>query len=155
MKYLYQTVMNGYFCCRLVALLNALRFHGRLTCPSTGPYWQYWVDRCNCRNEDNPVPEKVRADLGVTLREVSLNFEEVSRNLPVMIPIRTDQPYPHWALVVRAADGIVDVANYKGHLSTQPVYSREWGRLRLCEDETAYAVEHSGGDVTLDNSLPG
>jgi hypothetical protein len=99
--------------------------------------------------EDCALPEDVKTDLGVSTREILLSYEEVSRTLPVMIPIETDLGHPHWALVIKAEDGIVDIANYKGHLSNQPVHKREWEKLRFYPNEPAYAVEIIDDDSVL------
>jgi hypothetical protein len=149
-KYLRQTELNGYYCCMLVAALNALRYHGRDTFHSTGHIWQHWVDRCDCRNVIPDVHADMLVDLGVQLREIPCTYAEVSRSIPVAIPIQTPQPYTHWALVVGAEDGIVDIANYKGHLSPEPLHTRPWDALKLREGEKAYVVE-----IIDDSSIPG
>ena len=150
MRYLTQTEMNGYFCCRLVAALNACRWYGRETIPATGPFWQYLVDLCGCREDDAELSEEQYRDLGLRARSVPPTYVCVSRYIPCMIPIEIGEDHAHWCLVVGKKDGMLEIANYKGHLDPDtPVVHRRWENLRLKEGEMAYALENLD-----DNGIP-
>lgn len=141
MRYLAQTEMNGYFCCRLVAALNACRWYGRETIPATGHQWQHLVDLCGCREDDAEIPSRLYADLGLKAVPKPPTYVCVSRNIPCMIPIEIDEDHAHWCLVVGKKDGMLEIANYKGHLDPHnPVALRRWDNLRLKQGETAYAL---------------
>ena len=147
MRYLTQTEMNGYYCCRLIAVLNACRWYGRETIPATGPHWQSLVDDCGCRFDDNLIPHEIYEQLGIKPIAIPNMYTLVERNVPAMIPIEHCEEFAHWALVVRAEDGIVDIANYKGHLDpTTPVHTRPWDRLKFRKLQVAYALENINDD---------
>jgi hypothetical protein len=45
-RYVRQSRKLGYSCCQVIALLNALRFHGIPTIGQNSREWQEVVDRC-------------------------------------------------------------------------------------------------------------
>jgi hypothetical protein len=155
MQYLVQTEMNGYFCCRLVAALNACRWHGRDTIPATGYQWQHLVDLCGCRLDDAEVPRNIYGELGLRARPVPPTYVCVSRSIPCMIPIDIGEEHAHWCLVVGKKDGMLDIANYKGHLDPfTPVVQRRWDNLQLKRGEMAYALLDITDEHGISSGVP-
>lgn len=139
MEYLTQRA-NGYYCCKVIALLNAARFHGKSTIYNSGPAWQELVDFVDCRKGDIECWEPIAARFGLKPVEVSLELDQIQCNLPVMVFLRWHPLMHHTALIVGVDGENVSIANYKGHLSEEQVYERPLSKLDLAQD-TGYSLQ--------------
>ena len=131
--YLKQDVLSGFYCCEVIALLNALIFHGVPGCTSCrGTPWQNLVNLANCRKSPYDVKlEALLEQLGLHAEPIPLTLGSVADNLPVMLPIDNKMGYTHYALVIEVATDIVTMANYEGTEGTEAVNQRQWDRIPL------------------------
>ena len=131
MTYASQHEIGGYYCCKVVALLNAARYHNKKTIDIAGPAWQDLVDFAGCRQSDVIDWWPLASRFGINPLPVSLEIDQIQCNLPVMIFLQTPYNVDHTALIVDVREDRVAVANYKGHLSEEIVSWRAWDKLRF------------------------
>ena len=130
-EYLRQTELGGFFCCQVLAMLNALRYYGRDTISASGHQWHAMVEFADCQYEDTTRAAEVAEFLGLVRMEIPLTYPYVQENLPATIPLVTRHGTIHTALAVDAYDDCLELVNYKGHLSAEVVSKRPWNVLRF------------------------
>ena len=140
MRYIQQHYGHG-FCCHAIALFNSRIFLCGESHSTQSDIWHRVVDITRCSDEPASWESVHIAAEFLGLDLVAWDKREEIPPAPTIIPITTELPFPHIALVIGTRGRDVEIANYKGWAGVnEPVHTRTWGDLRIPGDEPIFVV---------------